>query len=271
MPTFESIRASYRKLWDGMTVNANSVQAADIAAQRIIKGKDRYKEIERRTQVPWFFIGLCHMREGNFNFGTYLGNGQTLSRPTTIVPIGRGPFNSFEEGAVDALKHQGLVALPSWSLERIAFQLEGFNGYGYRAKGVNSPYLWSGTNRYTKGKYVADHVFDANAVDKQLGSMAVLSRLCAMDEEVNARVNGGVVEQPPPPDIEKPVTKPSKPSGGKTAAGIGTGAVVAGGGAIIASETHKRGASTEQIAIVVICTLAIAVAAFFIVRNWSKS
>jgi lysozyme family protein len=201
MPSFESLKASYRKLWDGMTINANSAQAAMLAANRIISGRDRYKAIEKRTSVPWFFIGLCHMREGNFNFNTYLGNGQSLSRPTTIVPIGRGPFPSFEDGAVDALKYQGLVSVTDWSLERIAFCLEGFNGYGYRAKGVNSPYLWSGTNRYTKGKFVADHLFDENAVDKQLGSLAVLSRLCALDAEVNARVNGTALKQPPPPDV----------------------------------------------------------------------
>jgi lysozyme family protein len=174
-------------------------------------GRDRYKAVEKRTSVPWFFIGLCHMREGNFNFGTYLGNGQSISRPTTIVPIGRGPFASFEDGAVDALKQQGCSESPDWSLERIAFCLEGFNGFGYRSKGVNTPYLWAGTNRYTSGKYVADHVFDPAAVDKQLGSMAVLSKLCALDAEVAARVNGTPLKQPPPPDVPAPIKPPAKP------------------------------------------------------------
>jgi lysozyme family protein len=151
------------------------------------------------------------MREGNFNFGTYLGNGQSLSRPTTIVPIGRGPFSSFEDGAVDALKQQGLLGISDWSLERIAYCLEGFNGFGYRAKGVNSPYLWAGTNRYTSGKYVRDHVFDPSMVDAQLGSMAVLWRLCALNAEVNARVNGVALKQPAPPDVEPPVPVPADP------------------------------------------------------------
>jgi lysozyme family protein len=180
MPSFESLRASYRTLWNGMVVNADKSQAAMLAANRVIQGRDRYKAVEKRTSVPWFFIGLCHMREGNFNFGTYLGNGQSINRVTTIVPIARGPFASFEDGAVDALKFQGLVNITDWTLERIAFCLEGFNGFGYRSKGVNTPYLWAGTNRYTSGKYVADHVFDPAAVDKQLGSMAVLSKLCAL-------------------------------------------------------------------------------------------
>lgn len=208
MPTFEITRANYRKLWDGMVIHADKAAAADIAAKRIISGVARYKAVERRTSVPWFFIGLCHMREGNFSFATYLGNGQSIVRPTTIVPIGRGPFASFEDGAVDALKYQGLLAIKDWSLERIAYCLEGFNGFGYRAKGVNSPYLWAGTNRYSSGKYVADHVFDPGAVDKQLGSMAVLSRLCALDAEVNARVNGVALKQPAPPDVPEPIKPP---------------------------------------------------------------
>lgn len=269
MPTFEIARASYRKLWDGMVINADKALASDVAAKRIIVGMERYKAVEKRTQAPWFFIGLCHMREGNFRFDTYLGNGQTITRPTTIVPIGRGPFESFEDGAVDALKHQGLLAIKDWSLERIAYCLEGFNGFGYRGKGVNSPYLWAGTNRYTSGKYIADHVFDPDEVDKQLGSMAVLSRLCSLNAEVNSRVNGVALKQPPPPDVP-PVSPPApKPTSGNVA---GTSAVIVatGGGAIIANESAKKGADTSQIAIVVGLSLVIAIAAFFIVRHLFK-
>lgn len=199
MPTFAQIGASYRPLWAGMTINPAIVPQADATARRILEGKARYQALERQTTVPWFFIGLTHLREANLNWTKYLGNGQPLNRRTTIVPIGRGPFPTFEAGAIDALQKMGFTSIKDWTLERIAFCLEGFNGYGYRGKGVNSPYLWAGTNRYTKGKYVADHVFDANVVDKQLGTMAVLARLCAMDADVNARVNGakpGAVRDP---------------------------------------------------------------------------
>lgn len=182
MPTFEQTRASYRALWDGMIVEKKA--AADAAARRILAGKPRYQAVEKQTGVPWFFIGLCHLREGNLSFETYLGNGQSIRRVTTIVPKGRGPFPDFESGARDALQKQGLTAIHDWSLERIAYCLEGFNGFGYRAHGVHSPYLWAGTNRYTRGKYISDGVFDANAVDSQLGSMAVLASLAALDADV---------------------------------------------------------------------------------------
>lgn len=190
MPKFEAISASYLKLWNAMVISPSKIAAADQAARRILAGKARYLEVEKQTSVPWFFIGLCHLREGNLSFSTYLGNGQALNRVTTIVPKGRGPFPSFEVGAVDALRKMGFTAIKDWSLERIAYCLEGFNGYGYRSHGVNSPYLWAGTNQYTRGKYVRDGVFDPSFVDTQLGSMAVLARLCAMDADVNARLHG---------------------------------------------------------------------------------
>lgn len=218
--TFDALRASYRPLWNGMTINSDKSAASRSAAENIAAGKPRYANIEKQTGVPWFFIGLVHLREGSLNFGTYLGNGQSLKQITTIVPKGRGPFPSFEVGALDALAMMHFTGIKDWGIERIAYCLEGFNGYGYRSHGVNSPYLWAGTNRYVKGKYVSDGVFDANVVDKQIGTMAVLKQLCAIDADVNARINGAAILPPPSPDIPKPVTPVPVPpkSGGWLAA-----------------------------------------------------
>lgn len=269
--TFDALRSSYRLLWIGMKINADKVAAADAAAKRIMAGIDRYKTVEARTGVPWFFIGLCHLREGNLSFETYLGNGQSIHKATTIVPAGRGPFTNFEAGAVDALAKQGLSAIKEWSLERIGYALEGFNGYGYRGKGINSPYLWAGTSRYVKGKYVADHVYDANAVDKQLGSMAVLSRLCVLNPEVNARVNSVSTAPWLAPDVvpvSTPVAVPVKPAG--NIAGAAASIVVLGSGTVIANESSKKGMSIGAIAIIVGLTLVIAVAVFFVIRSFRK-
>jgi lysozyme family protein len=48
---------------------------------------------------------------------------------------------------------------------------------GYRRRGVPSPYLWSFSNLYTKGKFVADGHFDANAVSAQCGAAVMLKAL----------------------------------------------------------------------------------------------
>jgi hypothetical protein len=57
------------------------------------------------------------------------------------------------------------------------FRFEGYNGFGYRRAGVNmaSPYLWSFSKHYSRGKFVSDGKFSFTAVSKQCGA-AVLSR-----------------------------------------------------------------------------------------------
>lgn len=56
------------------------------------------------------------------------------------------------------------------------YLLEAYNGFGYRGRGVPSPYLWSFSNLYRAGKFVADCVFDPNTVSKQCGA-AVMVRV----------------------------------------------------------------------------------------------
>jgi lysozyme family protein len=54
------------------------------------------------------------------------------------------------------------------------YLLEAYNGFGYRPRGVPTPYLWSFSNLYRSGKYVADGKFDRNAVSKQCGAAVML-------------------------------------------------------------------------------------------------
>jgi len=42
---------------------------------------------------------------------------------------------------------------------------------------VLTPYLWGFTDKYMKGKFVADGKFDANAVSQQCGAAAILKAL----------------------------------------------------------------------------------------------
>lgn len=165
--------------WKVMKIPANKGPAFEAAANKIKANKARYQAIEKETNVPWQVIGVIHYRESNCDFATYLGNGQSLNRKTTIVPKGRGPFSSWEDGAIDALKNAPPKAAlnKDWSAGGTLDKLEEYNGLGYRSKGVPSPYLWAGTDQYVSGKYVADHVYDANKVDEQLGCAGILKFL----------------------------------------------------------------------------------------------
>ena len=48
---------------------------------------------------------------------------------------------------------------------------------GYRKRSVATPYLWSFTNHYDKGKFVADGKYDAEAISKQVGAAILLKEL----------------------------------------------------------------------------------------------
>lgn len=224
-----ALKQKYETLWNTMKVHR--VSQAQKMAKLVLKGKARYEYVSRLTGVPWEFIGLTHYRESTCNFRGVLHNGQHIigtNEKTTIVPKGRGPFQTWEEAALDALKLLKLDKVTDWSIGHMIFKLEGFNGYGYHGKGINSPYLWGGTNHYTKGKYVRDHVFDPNHVDKQLGVMAILKFL---RETSASDAPGASSSEPYSPGKPAPRSHPSPEHNGtaptrtqKGTAGLGLGA-----------------------------------------------
>lgn len=182
--------------WKAMHIPAAKGPAFAKAADLIKANKDKYQAVEKLTGVPWQVIGVIHYRESNCDFDTYLGNGQSLHRKTTIVPKGRGPFNVWEDGAVDALKNAPpKTALnKDWSIGGTLDKLEEYNGLGYRQMGIPSPYIWAGTDQYISGKYVKDHVYDAHTVDSQLGCAGILKFLGYLSSGLpTATIAGGAV------------------------------------------------------------------------------
>lgn len=112
------------------------------------------------------------------NFNSHLYNGDPLTGRTVHVPAGypingEPPF-TWEFAAADALRYEEWDKWHDWTIDGIAYLLEKYNGFGYRHRGVPSPYLWAGSNIYTKGFYVGDGVFDPNAVSKEIGGMTML-------------------------------------------------------------------------------------------------
>lgn len=155
---------------------------------KIIKNKAVYKTVADSLGCPIAFVACLHVRESSSDVGVfedYLGNGQPLSRVTTIVPKGRGPFKSWSAGAIDALKVlKGIDKIKSWDLERMIYEWERFNGFGYRKKGINSPYVWSKIlTIYKKGKFVKDRTFDKDKVDEQIGCYALYLELVKQDRD----------------------------------------------------------------------------------------
>lgn len=162
--------------WGKMHVSADKGPTFKSVADRLMASKARYQSVEKRTGVPWWFIAVTHEREASQNWNTQLGQGDPLNRKSIHVPRGRGPFSTWEEGAVDALVNCAPYAAKNkdWSIGGALSMLEEYNGLGYANKGVPSPYVWAGTDQYVSGKYVADGKYDPNAVDKQLGCAGLL-------------------------------------------------------------------------------------------------
>ncbi|MGZ3323301.1 MAG: peptidoglycan-binding protein, partial [Xanthobacteraceae bacterium] len=183
-PSFEDLKAEYADLWRRMQVRPEREAEVDRLARTLLGLKSRYDEVAHTTGVPWFVIAVLHRRESDGDFRTYLGNGEPLNRRTRIEPIGRGPFPTWEAGAIDALQFDGLDKVREWTPERACYEIEKFNGFGYRNKNVKSPYLWSFSNIYDRGKFVADHQFSFSAVDQQCGAMPILKRMMELDPSV---------------------------------------------------------------------------------------
>jgi lysozyme family protein len=183
-------------------------------AKYLVAAKDRYKVVETQTGVPWFFIAVAHERESSQDWTASLAQGDPWNKVSVHVPAGRGPFPSWEAAAVDALVncHPYAARNTDWSVGGLLTMLERYNGLGYANKGIPSPYVWSGTDQYNSGKYVRDGVFDANAVDKQLGCAGLLLAMVALDPTI---LSGKTVTPVSPPKVSSPsITNPSPGSVG---------------------------------------------------------
>ena len=182
-PDFASLKREYANLWAEMAIRRERLPDVDRIIDRIVRHTETYRSVERVTGVPWFAIATIHNLEASGNFNAHLHNGDPLTARTVHVPAGRPasgtpPF-TWEQSAADALAYHKLTQVTEWSVERLAYEFERYNGWGYRLyhPHVKSPYLWSFSNHYIRGKYVADGRWSETAVSQQCGAMVLLKRL----------------------------------------------------------------------------------------------
>jgi len=175
------LRDEYQNLFDTCQVRPERNGIVDQLAGSLIQNKPRYQGLETLTDVPWYIIAVIHNMEASQKFNGHLHNGDPLTARTVHVPKNRPPFGNppfkFEDSGVDALTFEKLDRVEDWTLPGSLFRLESFNGFGSRARGIHTPYLWSFSNHYTKGKFVKDGVFDPNAVSQQCGAALLLRRM----------------------------------------------------------------------------------------------
>ena len=182
-PLTDALRAEYTNLFATCQLSPASQAAIDSMVDRIVQNQARYQSVASQLSIPWYFVGTIHSLEASLNFNSHLHNGDPLTQRTVHVPAGRpsagNPPFTWEASALDALTLDGLDQVTDWTTPGTLYQMEKYNGFGYRTKHpeVLTPYLWSMSNHYTEGKFTADGLFDPDAVSTQIGGAVILRRM----------------------------------------------------------------------------------------------
>jgi lysozyme family protein len=213
--------------WQNMRLDNTRVPAFQSTAARLCAPvpKARFQEVTTAlvkagySAVPWWFVAVVAEREygGPPHWDKQLGQGDPLDQVSHNDPAGRGPFRQGPppddpwlrcclDALIDCAPHAALWN--DWTSGGTMTLWEEYNGLGYAARGVPSAYVWSGTDQYVSGKYVADHEYRANVKDVQEGCAPILDEMMILDRSIQFAQAPGKVIVPSP---VSPVT-PVKPS-----------------------------------------------------------
>ena len=181
MALTQTMRNEYDTKFQTCTIKPQFQGQVEAVITRSVKARPRYEAVAAKTNVPWHVIAVIHNLECSGRFDCHLHNGDPLRRRTVNVPAGRplkgnAPF-TWETSAIDALTYDQFTKWNDWSVAGTLYKIEAYNGLGYRNRGIPSPYLWSGSQHYVSGKYVADGRFDPKAISSQIGAAVLLRRM----------------------------------------------------------------------------------------------
>lgn len=188
VPFSPALRKEYDTLFNTCVIRPEAAAEVQKIVERLLLNSQPYRDVGTALGIPWFVIAVIHNMESSLNFNAHLHNGDPLTARTIQEPkgrpkTGRPPF-TWQQSATDALTMKGLSSETDWSLAGTLYQLERYNGFGYRIyhPHVLSPYLWCYSNHYTRGKYVKDGVWSDTAASKQCGAAVLLRRLAEVGE-----------------------------------------------------------------------------------------
>lgn len=177
-----TLAAEYQSWIDHFVETKHAIEAE--RARAIMNVIPHYKHVASVTGVPAVWIACTNERESSSQLDTYLGNGDPLNRVTRDVPRGRGPFSTWEAGAIDALHfdHMDMVQYQpgGWRPVQALFRWELWNGLGYRNHGRRTPYIVGGTNLQQSGRYAGDGNWTLQW-DTQLGCLPIAVELIKLD------------------------------------------------------------------------------------------
>jgi lysozyme family protein len=186
-PDITEISANYRELFASCKIRDDRRGEITDYVNKMLEETRRknYEQVADQTCIPWYFVGAIHALEASFDFTAHLHNGDSLRKRTWQVPANRPktwlPPSDWTSSAIDALSMKGYDKETKWGLPETLYRWERYNGWRSRLLyNINTPYLWSYSNHYSKGKFVRDNVWDVNAVSKQPGAAVLLRAMVDM-------------------------------------------------------------------------------------------
>ena len=180
----ETPRARLARLYAECVVRSDCVGEIDrLYVARIPENREDYREVGAELGIPWWFVGIIHALESSFDFGCHLHNGDPRSpdapsrcprggpRRESRPSLGmRAPStrSAVRASRAAATGRSGRPSIDSDGTTASATAVADFH---------RSPYVWSFSGHYEKGKYVADGRFDPKAVSRQCGGATLVRRL----------------------------------------------------------------------------------------------
>lgn len=155
------------------------------------RNKARYEQVAETAGVPAKLIASLHWRESTGDFGTYLHQGDPLGKKAVNEPADIPIFKEWEPAAEHALGLKNGIR-DAYKIDQnttdeaaLTSYAERYNGLGYfNYRAMATPYVYSGSDQYKKGKYVGDGNWDANHKDQQLGVLPMMRRIELHEREL---------------------------------------------------------------------------------------
>lgn len=135
--------------------------------------KEKYQAIADQTDLPLMLIAAIHHREYGGNLNYSMTNGSEIGKANFVADAVKtikssGRWKAFHNAIGMGKGTRNLLAMLQYA--------ELWNGTGCADNGRINAYLYSGTNIYTKGKYL-NSGWSPNFEDRQAGVLCLLSQV----------------------------------------------------------------------------------------------
>jgi lysozyme family protein len=181
--TLEELKAANLARWQKMQITPAALPTVDKVCYQLLAYASRYQTVAKdvwANAALWPVVATIAERESGADFSKSLAQGDPWDERSTHVPVGIGPFASWEAAAVWAIKHDDAIdKFSDMAIADVLTQIQQYNGLGHDDQ--PSPYIWSMSDQYVKGGYSSDGHWDPNYVSEQVGVAAMLARLKALD------------------------------------------------------------------------------------------